>query len=116
MTKLTVVVLLGLIGVAIAHYNAAKYGDIKKYFSSREEDNKCKLDCTYHAAYVVTLNRLPSVRTCNSGSNENRIFQCATCCEGWGLQRGIEKDAIVHQICGAVTPTIKCICCEQKCN
>uniref|UniRef100_A0A914QY98 Uncharacterized protein n=1 Tax=Panagrolaimus davidi TaxID=227884 RepID=A0A914QY98_9BILA len=115
MMKLTVVVLLGLISVAIAHYNSAKYGDIGKYFSSKEEDNKCKLDCTYHAAYVVTLNRLPAVRTCNFGSNENRVFGCASCCEGWGLQRGISMDDIVHQICGYITP-IKCICCEQKCN
>uniref|UniRef100_A0A914P3K7 Uncharacterized protein n=1 Tax=Panagrolaimus davidi TaxID=227884 RepID=A0A914P3K7_9BILA len=165
--KLTAVVLLGLIGVAIALHGTGAYGNNGGYgnggygnngggnkhhissesssseseefiplsggygnaggrpgkdsSSNSEEDNlkKCKLICTSNAVTPVFLDRVPTAKACNSGDPDkitSDVLKCPTCCEGWGLQRGISKDSIVSHIIGDTPAHFKCVCCQRKCK
>uniref|UniRef100_A0AC35FIG2 Uncharacterized protein n=1 Tax=Panagrolaimus sp. PS1159 TaxID=55785 RepID=A0AC35FIG2_9BILA len=132
--KLTVVVLLGLIGVAIALHNTGSYGNNgdggHKHHKSSESSSssksgkvipppppkKCKLICTSNAVF---LDRVPTAKACNSGDPEkltSDVLQCPTCCQGWGLQRGVSKDSIVSHIIGDTPADFKCVCCQRKCE
>uniref|UniRef100_A0AC35FEI0 Uncharacterized protein n=1 Tax=Panagrolaimus sp. PS1159 TaxID=55785 RepID=A0AC35FEI0_9BILA len=137
MMKLTVVVLLGLIGVAIALHGTGAYGNAGGYgnnggygngggkpgkdssSSSEEDKKKCKLICTSNAVTPVFLDRVPTAKACNSGDPDkltSDVLQCPTCCQGWGLQRGVSKDSIVSHIIGDTPADFKCVCCQRKCK
>uniref|UniRef100_A0AC35FEN4 Uncharacterized protein n=1 Tax=Panagrolaimus sp. PS1159 TaxID=55785 RepID=A0AC35FEN4_9BILA len=130
MMKLTVVVLLGLIGVAIALHGTGGYGNYGGYGNgggkpgkdssssseSEEKGKKCKLTCTNNVVFPVFLDRVPTLHDCNSGNALGNALQCNSCCQGWGLQRGLEKDDVISHVDGEDAEDLKCICCENKCR
>ena len=140
MMKLTVVVLLCLIGVAIATagykqnyggngaYSGGAYGagvggnrggvaGYKKESSSsseseekKEKPKECKLSCTSNPQVKIWIDGVPQVKgTCRDTAFSEE--ECTTCCEAWGLSKGLEKTKVI----GGQNVDESCMCCFSEC-
>uniref|UniRef100_A0A914QIZ4 Uncharacterized protein n=1 Tax=Panagrolaimus davidi TaxID=227884 RepID=A0A914QIZ4_9BILA len=135
--KLTVVVLLGLIGVAIALHGTGGYGNggygngggygnnggggHKHHKSSESESSSsesvefvkpkvCTLVCTDDAKYNALLNGVSTPTECDQFNTDGDL--CYECCGGWALSRGLT----LIEYTSTLTDTPKCVCCQRKCT
>uniref|UniRef100_A0A914PZB5 Uncharacterized protein n=1 Tax=Panagrolaimus davidi TaxID=227884 RepID=A0A914PZB5_9BILA len=115
--KLTVVILFGLIGVAIALHGTGAYGNNGGGYgnngggghhkSSESESSSSSETCIDNAIVDFKISGVPPL-DCTAMTVTVDIVAC---CQNWGLLRG----RTIIEISGAISGAKK-VCCERVCT
>uniref|UniRef100_A0A914QH09 Uncharacterized protein n=1 Tax=Panagrolaimus davidi TaxID=227884 RepID=A0A914QH09_9BILA len=139
--KLTGIVLLGLIGVAIALHGTGAYGNggygnngggHKHHKSSESESSSsseseeaipprpktCALKCRSDAKVEYFDNGVKSAEPfdCASTGVTATADACKLCCEAWFLSRGLTIIEAISVHDPRIVGAPKCNCCERRCT
>uniref|UniRef100_A0AC35EUM4 Uncharacterized protein n=1 Tax=Panagrolaimus sp. PS1159 TaxID=55785 RepID=A0AC35EUM4_9BILA len=131
MMKLTVIVLLSFIGIAIALHGTSAYGNgggngggghkhHKSSESSSSSESKefikpqvCKTTCFKDAIVDTKVDGIKQ----QVFKNEILVAECQACCQNWALLRGFPMNEISGlKIERNGTTNKDCVCCQRKCT